>query len=82
MNTVIVSECCNAETTEREINTNSGAVGAMDYCKECGKQCSTHEVCQFCLGTGKIEGTDSDNRPSGYFRDCQECADDTSDPDK
>ena len=68
--TVIVSECCDAEVREVEKGEE-----VIIECLNCGKQCDTHEVCEFCRGTGRIEGTDSEGFPSGRFTKCQECID-------
>lgn len=73
--TVTLSDCCDAEVRERETEDD-----VIAECMECGRPCTTREVCELCYGTGRIEGTDEDGYPSGKFTKCQECVD-GHDPD-
>lgn len=45
-----VSVCCDAEIRYNYDDTND-----IYFCKHCRQLCETHEVCEYCLGTGEID---------------------------
>ncbi|MDB5258093.1 MAG: hypothetical protein JWM14_2788 [Chitinophagaceae bacterium] len=45
-----VSVCCNAE-----IRYNYDDLNDIYFCKDCRQLCETHDICEYCLGTGEID---------------------------